>query len=117
MEKLTTSEQWKEKFTMREMELSNQIQTLQAAATAVEEEKAKQASTIDQELKMVQKQLHQTRVDALASEEQKLKAEAENEALKRRVAASDDLASVCTVECRLWIDIGFKTTASDSCRT
>eukprot|EP00892_Ulva_mutabilis_P011002 jgi/Ulvmu1/8274/UM041_0085.1 len=92
-EQSTASQDRREEIARYEAGLRSEMQNLQAQVEALEQEKHKEVSSLSDEVKTVQQQLHHARVQALTNEEQKLRAEAEAESLKRKLSEWDAIMS------------------------
>lgn len=91
-----TVEEWQRKLSVREKELNEEAHTLRVQLTALSSQQAQHAASADDALKSCQKELQKERVNGLAHEEQRLRAEAESEALQRKLSAADQLILVRT---------------------
>lgn len=90
----TATDAWQKKLSMREKELIDEVQVLHMHLKELSSQKATHSMSTDEEIKSLQKQLHQVKIDGIDNMEQKLRADADNEALKRKLTAADQLVLV-----------------------
>lgn len=93
-EHATTVEEWQHKLSVREKELNDEANALRVQLKALGSQQVQHVASVDDALNSCQKELQKEKVNGLAHEEQKLRAEAENKALRQKLSAGDQLVLV-----------------------